>query len=200
MGGFLGCVSRRWGLAKIALNFRSSVRLRWHRVLAISAFSLAFGALALAQTAGAPARPLITQAVNDGNLLTLSGNTRPEAQNAANDRGSVADASADETHDAAIAAAAGTGTGSRAIDQLHDPQSPNYHHWLSATDFGPQFGPAASDIASITGWLEEHGFTVNMVYPNGIVIDFSGTAGQVRNAFHTEIHHLSVNGVPTSPI
>ena len=26
-------------------------------------------------------------------------------------------------------------------------------------------------------------------------IDYSGTAGQVRAAFHTEIHHLSVNGV-----
>ena len=28
-----------------------------------------------------------------------------------------------------------------------------------------------------------------------MVIDFSGTAGQVREAFHTEIHHLDVNGI-----
>ena len=27
-----------------------------------------------------------------------------------------------------------------------------------------------------------------------MVIDFSGTAGQVRRAFHTEIHHLDVKG------
>ena len=53
---------------------------------------------------------------------------------------------------------------------------------------------AAQDLATITGWLKSHGFTVNRVYPNGIVIDFSGTAGQVREAFHTEIHNLEVNG------
>ena len=28
-----------------------------------------------------------------------------------------------------------------------------------------------------------------------MVIDFSGTAGQIRDAFQTEIHHLDVNGV-----
>jgi subtilase family serine protease len=27
-----------------------------------------------------------------------------------------------------------------------------------------------------------------------MVIDFSGTAGQVQRAFHTEIHHLDVKG------
>ena len=30
---------------------------------------------------------------------------------------------------------------------------------------------------------------------SGLTIDFSGTAGQVRSAFHTEIHNLEVNGV-----
>ena len=49
-------------------------------------------------------------------------------------------------------------------------------------------------MATIRGWLRSHGFTVNVVYPNGVVIDFSGTAGQVREAFHTEIHRLYVNG------
>ena len=33
-----------------------------------------------------------------------------------------------------------------------------------------------------------------MVYENGVLIDFSGTAGQVRAAFHTEIHQLNVKG------
>ncbi len=35
---------------------------------------------------------------------------------------------------------------------------------------------------------------MNTVYPNGMSIDFSGTAGQVSAALHTEIHRLSVNG------
>jgi subtilase family serine protease len=33
-----------------------------------------------------------------------------------------------------------------------------------------------------------------VVYENGVLIDFSGTAGQVRETFHTEIHQLNVKG------
>jgi subtilase family serine protease len=80
------------------------------------------------------------------------------------------------------------------IDQLHDPTSPNFHHWLTAQDFGQRYGLAAEDLSTISGWLQSHGFAVNVVYPNGILIDFSGTAGQVRNAFHTEIHYLELKG------
>ena len=35
---------------------------------------------------------------------------------------------------------------------------------------------------------------MNYVYPSGMLIDFSGNAGSIRQAFHTEIHMLSVNG------
>ncbi len=81
------------------------------------------------------------------------------------------------------------------IDELHDRKSPtNFHHWLSPSQVGAQFGPATSDIQTVTAWLQQHGFTVNRVYPNGLVIDYSGAAGQVREAFHTEIHNLSVDG------
>jgi subtilase family serine protease len=164
---------------------------------ALAAVALGFASwpAALAQTPGGRAQPLITQAVNDGNLLSLGGNTRPEARNPANDRGRVDDAMPmphlmlqlrrPPAQEQALATL---------IDQLHDPSSPNYHHWLTANDLGAQFGPAASDIVTVTNWLTQHGFTVNTVYPNGMAIEFSGTAGQIRSAFHTEIHNLSVNG------
>ncbi|HTC01815.1 MAG TPA: protease pro-enzyme activation domain-containing protein, partial [Xanthobacteraceae bacterium] len=172
------------------------MRPRWHRVLAIAAFSLAFGALAVAQKAATPAQPLITQSINDSDLVTLAGNTRPEAKNPGNDRGPVADdmpmphMMLQLRRPAALEQAFET-----LIDQLHDPKSPNYHHWLTATETGARFGPAASDIATVTAWLGQRGFAVNLVYPNAMVIDFSGTAGQVRGAFHTDIHRLSINGV-----
>jgi len=81
------------------------------------------------------------------------------------------------------------------IDSLHDPASPNYHHWTTASEFGAAWGAAEADRAAVAGWLESHGFTVDSITPGGMTIDFSGTAAQVREAFHTEIHYLNVNGV-----
>jgi subtilase family serine protease len=80
------------------------------------------------------------------------------------------------------------------IDRQHDSASLNFHKWLTADEFGQKYGPAPLDIETVSGWLRSSGFTVNTVYPSGMSIDFSGTAGQVAEAFRTEIHRLSVNG------
>ena len=136
----------------------------------------------------------IMRAVDDSDRATLSGNVRPEA-NGANDRGRVPDGlplthmllQLQRSPQQEQAAAA-------YVASLYDPASPNYHQWLTASEFGASFGVNPSDLAQIVSWLTSHGFTVNQVYPNGMLIDFSGTAGQIRAAFKTEIHDLSVNG------
>jgi hypothetical protein len=164
---------------------------------ALAAVALGFASwpAALAQTANGGVQPLVTQSVNDGNLVGLVGNTRPEARNPANDRGRVDDAMPMPHLILQLRRPAAQEQAlEKLIDQLHDPSAPNYHHWLTANDIGAQFGPAASDLSTVTNWLTQHGFTVNTVYPNGMAIEFSGTAGQIRSAFHTEIHNLSVNG------
>ncbi|HTV33548.1 MAG TPA: S53 family peptidase [Methylocella sp.] len=78
---------------------------------------------------------------------------------------------------------------------MHDPKAPEFHKWLSAQEFGARFGVATSDLETLQRWLAGHGFQVNYVYPSRMIIDFSGTAGLVKVAFHTKIHRLEVNGV-----
>jgi hypothetical protein len=80
------------------------------------------------------------------------------------------------------------------IDQMHNRRSPNYHQWLRAEDVGACYGPANTDLATVTGWLQMHGFKIDTVPAGKTMVIFTGTAGQVRNAFHTEIHNLYVNG------
>jgi hypothetical protein len=166
-------------------------------VAAALALGFALWPSAYAQTpAASRAQPMITAPVNESSLVMLSGNTRPEAKNPANDRGRVDDSlPLDHMQLQLRRPAAQEQAFTTLIDQLTDPNSPNYHHWLTSSQIGTQFGPAASDIATITSWLQQHGFTVNSVLPDGMTIEFSGTAGQVGAAFHTEIHNLSVNGV-----
>ncbi len=84
------------------------------------------------------------------------------------------------------------------LEQQQDNSSPNYHQWLTPQQFGAEFGPAAQDIQAITTWLQSHGFQVTGASKGSIVIEFSGTAGQVQDAFHTAIHKYLVDGVQYS--
>ncbi|MGB7590351.1 MAG: protease pro-enzyme activation domain-containing protein, partial [Terriglobia bacterium] len=127
-------------------------------------------------------------------LVTLRGNTRPEA-NAKNDRGRVSD---DLTLNHMMLQLRRSPAQEQALQQfindIHDHTSPLFHHWITATEFGQRYGVAPAEVARVTDWLQSQGFKVNLVYPNQMVIDFTGSAGQIRQAFHTEIHHLLVNG------
>jgi subtilase family serine protease len=136
---------------------------------------------------------LITQEINENNMITLHGNVRSEA-NALNDQGAVADDLAMDhlllqsqrspEQEAALA---------KLIDEMHTKGSSNYHRWMRAPEFAEKFGVSKEDIEKVTGWLESQGFHVNVAYPT--LIDFSGPAGQVRGAFRTSIHNLDVKGV-----
>jgi hypothetical protein len=79
------------------------------------------------------------------------------------------------------------------VDQ-YNTNSPNYHKWLTPEQFGAQFGPADSDIQAVTAWLQSHGFQVAKVSKGKLAVEFSGTAAQVREAFHTEVHKFLVDG------
>jgi pro-kumamolisin-like protein len=48
----------------------------------------------------------------------------------------------------------------RLLDDQQDKGSPNYHKWLTPEQFGNQFGPADSDLQTVTAWLQSHGFQV----------------------------------------
>ena len=144
--------------------------------------------------AGQPTRPLVTERIDESNLVTLVGNTRPEA-NVKNDRGPVA--ASYKLRDMQLVLRRPPETElalDKFLEEVNDHNSPNFHHWLNAREFGEQFGLSLDDIRVVQDWLESHGFKVNAVYDSGTLIDFSGTAGQVKAAFHTEIHNLNVGG------
>ena len=81
------------------------------------------------------------------------------------------------------------------IAAQHDPSSSKFHQWLTPEEFGTTFGVTDADIAAVKSWLISQGFTVNGVYPNKLQIDFSGTAGLVRQAFRTQENRYVVNHV-----
>ncbi len=80
------------------------------------------------------------------------------------------------------------------LNSQQDKSSAQYHKWLTPQEFGERFGVGAADISQVTGWLQGHGFTVERVSNGRNFIEFSGTAGQLNQAFHTQMHRYVVNG------
>src|SRR5215469_16392072 len=150
---------------------------------------------AIAQVdSGQPSRVLIKQSIDESQRITLHGNTRPEAR-AENDRGKVSE-DLNLTHMLLQLQRSPDLEESlqQFIDELHTPGSKNFHHWITAQEFGTRFGTAPQDLEKIVAWLESYGLRADVVYPSAMLIDFSGTAGQVHRAFQTELHHIEVQG------
>ena len=148
--------------------------------------------VAASSPSGAQApRQMVTAAIDESSLATLGGNTPPAAARAENDRGAVADDVRFEHMLLLLKRDPDTEARLQAkIEALHTPGAAEFHQWLTPEQLGAQFGANSQDVSAIRGWLESHGFTVNQAYKSGLVLDFSGTARQVREAFHTEIHRL----------
>ncbi len=136
----------------------------------------------------------ITQQIDSGQRITLRGNTHPMARPAF-DRGP---APASMIADRMMLLLSRSDEQEKALRQLLEDQqtagSPNFHKWLTPEEFGRQFGPSDSDIQTVTTWLLNNGFQVTSVSPGRNVIEFSGTAGQLRQVFHTDLHKYMVNG------
>jgi hypothetical protein len=141
-------------------------------------------------------RPLIVEKVNENQLVTLKGNT-PPAASAENDRGRV---SPSLPMTGMILVLRRSPEQQAAFDAFvasqYDVTSPNFHRWLDPAEIGEKFGPALADIATVSSWLAGHGLSVDEVSKDRMTIRFSGSAAQVQEAFHTEIHNLLVKGVP----
>ncbi|WP_348262996.1 Ig-like domain repeat protein [Telmatobacter sp. DSM 110680] len=147
-----------------------------------------------AQPKNVAGRDLIARPIEDGQRTVLRGNRHPLAR-AEFDRG-MAPAGLPMTRMLLVL--------KRSDEQestlktlLADQQakgSAHYHQWLTPEEFGRQFGPTDNDIEKVTAWLNAHGFQVAGVSKGRTAIEFSGTAGQVQEAFRTAIHSYVVKG------
>jgi subtilase family serine protease len=177
-------------------------KLSWSGNVLFGCFLLAISCLPTAaqtpaqpaalQTANVPAR--ITSAVDETNRVTLRGNVHPLAR-AEFDRGV---APAELPMQRMLLMLKRSSEQQAALSQLmvdqYNTASPNFHQWLTPDQFGQQFGPADADVQAVTAWLQAHGFQVAKVSKGKIAVEFSGNAGQVKEAFRTEIHKYVVDG------
>jgi hypothetical protein len=83
---------------------------------------------------------------------------------------------------------------SQLVADQQNPSSPNYHRWLTSGQYADRFGLSQDDIDKIANWLRSQGFQVTYTAHGRNWMAFDGTAGEVAQAFRTEIHRYLVGG------
>ncbi len=78
------------------------------------------------------------------------------------------------------------------LTSIYNPQSPQYHQYLTSAQFDQLFAPTADDVQQVVTFLQGQGLTVNSVASNNMLIDARGTVAQVQQAFGTQINNYKV--------
>ena len=77
---------------------------------------------------------------------------------------------------------------------VSDPNSPQYHQYLTPGEFTARFGPTQADVAKVTDYLTSAGLTVQDVSPNRQVVDATGPVSMMEQAFNTHLSNYQQAG------
>ena len=156
--------------------------------LVAECFLLTLTALA----AHAPQR--IRLPIDDGDVASLKGNTKPMLA-LAQDQGEV---SGTKMIPGMAIHFAMTSQQQQDLDQLLRQQqtrgSAQYHHFLTPEEYAARFGPNPDDVAKVTAWLAQQGFSNVQLARSRMFVSFEGIAAQAQTAFHTSLHNYQWNG------
>jgi subtilase family serine protease len=166
----------------------------WQQAIAVCAAAVLSASGMIALRAQGPL-DRVTVPVDDSLLTTAVGNVHPLAS-PQYDRGEVSAPTRLEKMVLVLKTSPAQQEGLNDLTQAQQtPGTPEFHRWLTAEEFGNRFGLSSHDLAAITGWLSRHGFSIDEVAPDRLLVIFSGTAGQVADTFHTELHQYAIPAV-----
>lgn len=69
------------------------------------------------------------------------------------------------------------------LQDLYDPASPEYRHFLSVEEFTERFGPTEDDLGQVQAFARAHGLTVKKSSANRLVMHVSGSVEAVERTF-----------------
>jgi uncharacterized protein (TIGR03437 family) len=136
----------------------------------------------------------ISQPIDNRARTVLAGHLHPKAL-PANDQGRVAPSLAMSGIVLTLAPTASQQTDlQKLLADQQTPGSPNYHRWLTPSEYAQRFGVSQADLDKITQWLQTQGLTIDSVGLGHTSVAVSGNAAQVESAFQAEIHTYAADG------
>jgi hypothetical protein len=73
------------------------------------------------------------------------------------------------------------------IQQLSDPDSTNYHHYLTPAQFTEMFGPTEADYQTVNAFAQAQGLTIRKTHPNRTLLNVSGTVADIERALQVTL-------------
>jgi subtilase family serine protease len=77
------------------------------------------------------------------------------------------------------------------LEDLYNPASPNYRHYLTPEQFTERFGPTPEQYQAVIAFARTNGLTVTGKHPNRLLLDVRGKVSDIQNAFHTTLRLYS---------
>jgi kumamolisin len=78
------------------------------------------------------------------------------------------------------------------LSAIYDPQSPQYHQYLTPDQFNQLFAPTSDQVQQVVSYLQGQGLTVTSIAPNNLLIDATGTVAQVQQTFQVQINNYQL--------
>jgi subtilase family serine protease len=73
------------------------------------------------------------------------------------------------------------------LQQIYDPHSASYRHYLSVQEFTERFGPAPGDYEAVRQFAKTNGLAVVDIATNHMVLDVEGSAANIEKAFQLKM-------------
>jgi hypothetical protein len=77
------------------------------------------------------------------------------------------------------------------LEQIYNPASPAYRHYLTPDEFDAQFGPTKEDYQSVVDWAKHSGFTIGDNQVNRMLLEVSAPVSAVESALHVAMRNYA---------
>jgi subtilase family serine protease len=73
------------------------------------------------------------------------------------------------------------------LQEIYNPASPKYRHYLTPEQFAEMFGPSEEDYQAVMAFARSHRLKVTGTAPNRVLVDVNGAVADIEEAFHLRL-------------
>jgi uncharacterized repeat protein (TIGR03803 family) len=73
------------------------------------------------------------------------------------------------------------------LEDIYDPSSSGYHHFLTPDEFAKRFGPTPEDYNSLVSFAKAKNLAITGQHPNRTLLDVNGSMADIEKAFHLKM-------------